>query len=275
MNFFKVFITVLLLTAVFDSVCFGAADYPTFSNAGHSFTCRSIKASSSTSFEKNSSSHSLNLSGYYHIPTQSTMDIIAADIETFSPIIVDRAGENLLVRTNSIKKRAAVYCPVHDIGKGGETANKPINLKYDLSDEAANVDCLAFTINVLQAQTRKLVDREPLVSEEYTEVVNGLFVRISNLSLKSNREFTVVLNYKRSSKGLDAPFFEGVQVLDVNGEVIGGGRWTYGNPIDLEGKFTAKFKLVSPDMHHRIRLVIVTEANVIPVQFQLRTIFDQ
>jgi len=275
MNFLKVFITVLLFTVVLDGSCFGADDYPTFLNAGHSFTCRSIKASSSTSFEKSSSRHSLSLTGYYHIPLQSTKDIVAADIESFDPVVVDRAGKNLLVKARPLKKRAAVYCPVHDIGKGGETANKPINLKYDLSDEAANIDHLAFSINVLEVQKRKLVDREPLVSEEYTEVVSGLFVRISNLSLKTNREFTVVLNYKRSSKGLDAPFFEGVQVLDVNGEVIGGGRWTYGNPIDLEGKFTAKFKLVSPDMHHMIRLVIVTEANVIPVQFQLSRIFDQ
>lgn len=252
-----------------------ATEYPTFEKNGHSFSCRSVKTSSSTKFGPKSTKHSLSVSGYYHIPLQFSKDIIAADIEAYNPVILDRRGRNLLVGGPSSKKKTSGYCPVHDIGKGGQTANKPINLQYDLSDEAVNIDRLTFSINALEVQKRKLVDRAPLVSEEYTEAVDGLFIRISGLTLKSNRVFTVELSYRRSSAGLGSPFFEGVQVLDVNGKVIGGGRWTYGTPLELKGKFTAKFKLISPDMHHMLRLVIVTETRVVPVTFELKGIFDQ
>ena len=269
-----------LSTLIFSAVCtfmnpLFAGDLPSFENNGHHLSCYDLKTSSNTSFEKNKITHSLSFRGYYHVPLESSKDIIAADVTRVESTVLNRDGENMVLKYSSLKKGELLYSPIHDIGKGGETANKPIDLRYELSDEAINIDRIICTVNVLEVQKRELVDWEAAVSEEYSEAVDGLLVRISGLSLKANREFKIDISYKRSASGLDAPFIEGAQVLNINNEVLGGGRWTWGNPLQLNGKFTAKFRLVSPELHHKIRLIIVSETQEIPLEFTITDIFDQ
>lgn len=148
--------------------------------------------------------------------------------------------------------------------------------KTDLLANAYTVGTMTVTTDVVIAKKRQEKELPAVVMEEFKQLIPGVRVRITGLTMSPKRELRVNVDYKRSVGGTAGPFLEAVWPLDKTGKVIGGGRWTEGNgPFGKTGRFIGKYKLTSRQVHEAFRFVIVTHYDKKSLTAEIDEVFQK
>ena len=61
--------------------------------------------------------------------------------------------------------------------------------------------------------------------------------------------------------------------MSPDGEELGKGRWTEGDPFSKAGTYTAQFKLSGKQTHQSFRMDLVTKSTVEKLSFEVTGIF--
>lgn len=151
--------------------------------------------------------------------------------------------------------------------------------KSDLSADATHIAKAVFATNLVIATGRVSSTLPAAVMEDFKSVGQGISIRITHLQMSVTRELTVTASYQRLAEGTDSPFIEKVMALGekVNGKapILGGGRWTDGDPFGKTGSLTAKFKLDGEQTHQSFRFDIVTESQTKNISIEVKNIFKR
>ena len=147
--------------------------------------------------------------------------------------------------------------------------------RTQLPIDATRIRAITLGTEVVLAEERVATELPAAVMEDFRDIGNNIAVRITSLRMSSGRELTVNLSFERSVKGAGGAFIEKIFALDPDGKVLGGGRWTDGDPLGEKGTWTAKFKLAGDQVHQSFRFDIVTKSSSHKVAFEVKDIFKR
>lgn len=147
--------------------------------------------------------------------------------------------------------------------------------RTQLPIDATRIRAITFGTQVVVAEERTTTEIPAAVMEDFKPIGSDIEVRITSLRMSTGRELTVQLNFRRAGKGISGAFIERIFALDPRGEVLGGGRWTDGDPLGAKGTWTAKFKLAGDQVHQSFRVDIVTKSSTHKVAFDVEGIFKR
>jgi hypothetical protein len=128
---------------------------------------------------------------------------------------------------------------------------------------------------VILAEERADKTLPAVIMETADSVVPGLTLRITTLQLSPTFELTIAVKCERGRGGPTGAFVEQAWVLDDTGEVIGGGRWTSGDPFGKSGTLTIKVGLPKGKNHKSIKFVACTKYTRKPLTFTIKDIFQK
>lgn len=213
--------------------------------------------------------YTLNVEGSVNAPPK--LDVVAVRKRLQIRQAIDANGRDLVKLVKS---------PSTEPGTTGATYNafynSVANVELPISEltrHATAIQRMTLETTVVIASKRESKTVPAVVMEEYRELLEGVYVRVHSLEMTKDRKLTVGMLYKRPEAGTDGPFPEAVYALDPNGVVLGGGRWTEGDPFGKATKFMAEFKLAGDEVHKNFRVTFVTENTTRVIAFEIKDPF--
>jgi hypothetical protein len=243
---------------------------PEFKTKGFTLVWGKLKSSAEVDFADNpKSKFTLQLEGSMEVPAKGGLDVVAVDKRFQIKSLVDDKGADITFKAASTGGTAAIHnAIIEQVGQ----VELP---KTELSRDASGIAGMTVEAVIVLAQKRENFKLPAAVMEDFKDVGNGISVRINSLQMKANRELTVVLDYKRPDATTTSPFIEKIYALDPQKNVLGGGRWTEGDPFGQTGKWTAKFKLAGDQVHQSLRFDVVTQSEARSLSFEVKKIFKR
>ncbi len=237
---------------------------PEFKTKGFTLVWGKLKTSSEVDLgDSTKSKYTVQLEGSMETPAR--MDVVAVDKRFVIRALADDKGGEITFKSSAAT--TAVHNAIFDqVGQ----VELP---RTDLSRDASAIAGMTAEAVIVIAQKRDKFKLPAVVMEDFKDVGNGISVRINSLSMNAKRELTVVLDYKRADATTESPFIEKIYALDPQGNALGGGRWTEGDPFGQTGKWTAKFKLAGDQVHQSLRFDVVTQSEARSLTFEIKKIF--
>lgn len=241
---------------------------PGFKADKYTLTLAKLKATSDVNLaDETGSKFSVSLDGALETPAD--VDAVATRKRLSIVSITDDGGGDMTPRANVPASSFNAYNSIQQqIGQ----VELP---KTDIQRDATRIGKMVLETDVVVARKRAEVKLPAVVMEDFKDVGNGVSIRISRLQMSQNRQLIVTLNYKRLDAGTTAPFIEQVFAVDPQGNELGGGRWTEGDPFAKVGLFTASFSLGGTQVHQSFRVVIVTDSEACRLSFEVKDIFKR
>lgn len=246
---------------------------PTFKSGQYRLAVKKIDLQSTVDYAQPSKTrHQIEIDAVIATPEKVDAVAVGKHMEVMS--ITGDGGEQLLKPSRSRTSRtykADAYSIVHIKTLAAEAAVD----RVELTAPATQIKTMKLATQVIVAKSRQTKRLPAVVMEDMVEAAPGLEVRIASLRMSAKRELEVSIEFKRGKSGVGFPFIEAVYALDGEGKTLGGGRWTEGDPMGARGKATAKFALASDEVHRTLKLVAVTEDQVVPIEFELKGLFEK
>jgi len=143
-----------------------------------------------------------------------------------------------------------------------------------LSRPAYTVEEMVIATEVIVAEERGDFELRAIVSDDELDTPYQTSVRLSEMKIGRDHVAEIVIEYDRENTP-GAPLPEAVYALDEDGQVLGGGRWTEGVNIFSEtGEFEAEFLVTDDADVTTLRLVFLTEYEVVPQTFEITDVFQ-
>ncbi len=158
-----------------------------------------------------------------------------------------------------------------------EVAVKSRELK--LTAPADRIGKLAVTVRAILSRKEETFEIPAAAGPGWNKVAEGLLVRVKEATVDRRNKGTLRLEYKRDNEGAaGGAFVRSVEWLGATGQSCGGGAWTAGEgPLGREGVFLSESTIaVKPGEAAgaaKLRLMVVTEAEEVPLKFELGALF--
>jgi hypothetical protein len=259
-------------------------DYPAFEAEEYSLTFQQMENRSKVDLaERGGKEHSVRLEGKITAPTNE--DAVAVTKEfTVGTIVDDEKNTLVLPKFTSKSTGAGGGSPVAkglqeyqmntytSFQNGSAEVEVPMT---KLKRTAYLIQEMELKATVILAEERKDKTLPAVIMETPDQVVPGATVRITGLQLSPLRELTITVKCDRDRAGPAGPFVEQAWILDEDGGVIGGGRWTQGDPFSKTGTLTAKFDLPKGKNHKSVKFVACTKYSRKPLAFTIKDVFQR
>jgi len=143
-----------------------------------------------------------------------------------------------------------------------------------LSRPAFTLESLVLAAEVVVARDRDTFEMPAVVMDDARETGYDTAVRISEMKIGRDRTVDITIEYNRDTDD-GAPLPEAVYALDDDGNILGGGRWEAGNNIfGGEGEFQAEFEVGNNADVATLRIVFLTDYDVVEMQFEITGVFQ-
>ncbi|XAM00511.1 hypothetical protein OT109_03790 [Phycisphaeraceae bacterium D3-23] len=147
--------------------------------------------------------------------------------------------------------------------------------------KSAELERPAYTIERMELITEAVIAEErgefelrAIVMDDELETPFDTTVRLSEMKIGRDHVAEVVIEFERETDP-GRPLPEAIFALDEDGNVLGGGRWTEGTNIFAgEGTFEAEFLVTDDADVTTLRLVFLTEYEVVPMHFDVEGVFQ-
>jgi hypothetical protein len=237
-----------------------------FKSEGYTLVWGSLKTSSEVDLgDEKQSKYTLQLDGTLEAPADQDAVCVYKQLR-IQTILDDKGAEIALARKQTLLATNAYY-GFHDGVAQVELA------RTELNRDASRIASIACETDILLAKKRITATLPAVVMEEFKDVGAGVSARITNLTMSTNRELTIILSDKRTDGKVTSPFIERIWAVDPVGKDIGGGRWTQGDPFGVAGTWTAKFKISGTQTHQSFRLDVVTESELKTLKLETKDLF--
>jgi hypothetical protein len=240
---------------------------PEFKTKGFTLVVGKLRSSADVDFgQTEKTKYTIQWEGSMEVPARHDLDVVAVESRLHIAALVDDKGADMAVKAAGPGATVQHNAIIEQVGQ--------IELpRTDLPRDASAIGSLTAEAVIVLAQKRDKFKLPAVVMEDFKDVGNDILVRITSLQMNTSRELTVVLDYKRPEANTTAPFIEKIYALDPKGAVLGGGRWTEGDPFGKTGKWTAKFKLSGDQVHQSLRFDVVTQSEARSLSFEVKKIF--
>jgi hypothetical protein len=260
-------------------------EYPAFEAEEYTLTFQQMDNRSKVDLaERGTKEHSVKLDGKLTAPKDEDAVAVTKEL-TVSAIVDDEKNTMLLPKITSKTASAGGG----STPKGLQEYQMNTYTAFPLQNGSAEVEVpttkikrspymiqemeLKATVILAEERTDKVMPA--VIMETPDHVVPGLGLRITTLQLSPTFELTIVVKCDRGRGGPAGPFVEQAWVLDENNEVIGGGRWTQGDPFGKSGTLTIKINLPKGKNHKSIKFVTCTKYSRKPLTFTVKDIFQR
>lgn len=135
------------------------------------------------------------------------------------------------------------------------------------------VETMEVEANVIIAEKRASVEIDPNVSSEKVNTIGGMTLRMQSREIKESGEAEIVIAYTRPDAA-GAAFLERVELVSERGTVMGGGRWTEGDPFGTKGTWEAAFRIKRGEVLDRVRCHILQRYEFRTVTFEVTDVFQ-
>ncbi len=217
--------------------------------------------------DERKSEYSVELIGTIKAPEK--VDAVGVLEEFRVKSVYDNDKKDLFGRRRQAPRYSDDYNAFHD-------RIAPVEVeKTEIVRDAWTIQRMELATQVILAEKRSEHVLPAVVMEDYKQIAPGLKVRITSLRMSDDRKLTVRGSYKRIAEGPHKPFVEALYCLNDDKEVLGGGRWTKGDPTGSSGSLTWSFQLRRRQVHRDIRVVMVTECETQELRFNLKDIFQR
>jgi hypothetical protein len=259
-------------------------EYPAFDAEGYTLTFQQMDNRSKVDLaERGTKEHSIKLDGKLAAPKDEDAVAVTKDL-TVSSMVDDEKNTMVLPKITS-----------KTLSAGGEgSASKglqeyQVNTYAPILNGSADVEVsttktkrspyliqeMELKATVILAEERADKILPAVIMETAEQVVPGASVRITALQLSPTRELTITVKGERGRGGPGGPFVEQAWLLDENNEVIGGGRWTQGDPFGKTETLTIKITEPRGKNHKAIKFVACTKYTRKPLTFTVKDIFQR
>ncbi|MEM9414403.1 MAG: hypothetical protein AAGA29_02855 [Planctomycetota bacterium] len=144
----------------------------------------------------------------------------------------------------------------------------------ELERPAYTVDRLGLVTEAVIAEDRGEFEMPAIVMDDELDTPFATTVRLSEMKIGQDHVAEIVIEFERETDP-GRPLPEAIYALDEDGNVLGGGRWTEGSNIFAgEGTFEAEFLVADDADVTSLRLVFLTEYELVPMQFEVEEIFQ-
>lgn len=240
-----------------------------FKTKGFTLVVGKMKTSGDVDLGDNTKTkYTIQMEGSMEVPVRRDMDVVAVDKRLRIAALVDDKGADMAVKPPGAGVTVQHNAIIEQVGQ----VELP---RTELPRDASAIGSMTAEAVIVLAQKRDKFKLPAVVMEDFKDVGNDISVRITSLQMNSGRELTVVLDYKRADATTTSPFIEKIYALDPKGVVLGGGRWTEGDPFGKTGKWTAKFKLAGDQVHQSLRFDVVTQSEARSLSFEIKKIFKR
>jgi len=237
---------------------------PEFKTEDFTLVWGKLKTSADVNFgDAKKSKYSLELEGSMEVPT--TLDVVAVVARFRLRSATDDKGANVSIKPAAVGQ--IKYNAIH--GQVGQVELP----KTDLPLDATRIGTIVLDADIVIAGERDYATLPAVVMEDFKDLGHGVSIRITSLQMSADRELSVTLSYKRAAANTSSPFMEQVYAVAPDGQDLGGGRWTEGDPFGKTGTYTAKFKLAGKQTHQSFRFQLVTKSESRKVSFEVSNIF--
>lgn len=265
-HFIRTALVVLLLVGTLSAgdVVGEKAKGPSFQSEGYTFAAGTLRTSSDVNMgDPSKSRYNIQFDGSVEPP--ANLDVVALrerfDVRTVS----NAAGDTMLsLEGNRSYSSREKYNAVHN-----GVAQVELN-RIDLTADASKIATMTVETEAIIAKKRAEAKLPAVVMEDYQDIGNGVWARISRLDMSRGRELKVTMETRRPGADTRSPFVEAVYALDPQGQELGGGRWTEGGTFATQQTWTAKFKLNGTQTHASFRLVLVIQSEQKHLTFEIQ-----
>lgn len=145
--------------------------------------------------------------------------------------------------------------------------------KAELTANPYLVEEMQVDATVIVASKRQTIDLTAEVMEQAARAPGGMTLRIESMEIQRDGRAKLAIEYTRPNAA-GAAFLERVDMLDDEGEVIGGDRWVKGNPFDDHGTWQSEFTLNRGSKWAQVRCTVLTGYTMENVKFTVDGVFQ-
>ncbi len=256
-------LTILTAVAVAAGALLAAA--PQFQAQGFGLKITDYEASIEHTYEGARTQHdySVGMAGFVTAPRD--LDVVCINSSLGVTSIRNRRGDNLIKDADTVSREFTAF--------HSDTAAVEVP-ESELTAHPYTIGEFKTRAQVLVARQRQSVEYAGDVMEAPREAPGGMTLRVRSMEIADKGLAEVEVAFKRL-RGLGHPFLESIYALNEAGEVIGGGRWTDGNPLGEDGRLQTEFQIKPGERWDRVRCVICTEYDVRDVTFTVTDVFQQ
>ncbi|MFI4861393.1 MAG: hypothetical protein ACIAXF_12015 [Phycisphaerales bacterium JB063] len=234
---------------------------------GYRIAVTQYEASTEIDYEEAEATHEVAMTCLVHQPER--LDVVCLLEQLTVVEAIDDEGDDIYLP------------PRRRSGSGSEEYVAFAEGMTSVELKSAELERPAYTIERMQLVTQAVIAHErgefelrAIVTDDPLDTPYATTVRLSEMKIGRDHVAELVIEYDREDDP-GRPLPEAIYALDEDGNVLGGGRWTEGSEIFApDGKFEAEF-FVSDDADvTTLRLVFLTEYEVVPMQFEVEEVFQ-
>lgn len=212
------------------------------------------------------SKHELDMKGYLQAPTG--VDAVAVCKEFTVENAWDAKEGNCLLPGSANTRRYKK----NSFNSFQESSAKVEIRNCRFACQPHAITSMTLSTTVVIGKTRDSGVLPAVVMEQSQSIYDGIRVRIKGLKMESRGKLTLNAEYDRGAAGLSGAFIEAIYALDTNGKVIGGGRWTEGDPFGKTGTLTWEHHIEKGQTHKSFKFIICTEYDTKELRFVVKEI---
>jgi hypothetical protein len=144
----------------------------------------------------------------------------------------------------------------------------------ELTRPAYTVQRMTVLSEGIIARERREYDLPAIVTDDAIETPYDTMLRLSEMKIGRDHMAEVVIEYERETAP-GSPLPEAIYAVDEDGNILGGGRWNDAAELfAAEGTFEAEFLVTDDADVAALRLVFLTEYEVVPIEVELTGVFQ-
>lgn len=144
----------------------------------------------------------------------------------------------------------------------------------ELTRPAYTVQRMTVITEAIVARERREFDLPAIVTDDPISTPYDTELRLSEMKIGRDHMAEVVIEFERETAP-DSALPEAIYALDEDGNVLGGGRWNDAAEIfGAEGTFEAEFLVTDDADVAALRLVFLTEYEVVPLEIEMTGVFQ-